>query len=249
MQWDILWFPQSAGFYLFCSLLIQLLGFRLRSTNFPSLLILVFNLAVSRSPSLRLMFGLSNRLPPLLPCSSPLPFLLPLCFSPFCQTQWLQGEAVELCARLDPVSSSTGPGHQGPSHQPPMIACSLLTNPSLLWYRLNLLPLSSPCLFSFPYYEFSYVGDASLYLFAFLFFLFIYFFVGVFVVPVCLAQFVICWWLMVWLWTPSSTKTNSFISTGSSSQLCSESVICVCVCVQMYSVCECWTIKNDYFDI
>lgn len=176
MQWDILWFPQSAGFYLFCSLLIQLLGFRLRSTNFPSLLILVFNLAVSRSPSLRLMFGLSNRLPPLLPCSSPLPFLLPLCFSPFCQTQWLQGEAVELCARLDPVSSSTGPGHQGPSHQPPMIACSLLTNPSLLWYRLNLLPLSSPCLFSFPYYEFSYVGDTSLYLFAFLLFLFIYFF-------------------------------------------------------------------------
>lgn len=238
MQWDILCFPQSACFYLFCSLLIQLLGFRLRSTNFPSLLILVFNLAVSRSPSLRVMFGLSNRLPPLLPCSSPLPFLLPLCFSPFCQTQWLQSEAVELCARLDPVSSSTGPGHQGPSHQPPMIACSLLTNPSLLWYRLNSLPLSSPCHFFFSLLWIFLLGwhkfvslcfSVSYHTFFSFFYLFL-FFVGFFVmsvnVLVCLAQFVIWSWLMVRLWTPSSTKTNSFFSTVSS-----------------------WAIKNDYFDI
>lgn len=77
------------------------------------------------SPSLLLFFPLTF-LPP--PPPPPLAHVDP---------QWLQGEVVELCARSDPMSSSTGAGHQGPSHQPPMTASSPLTNPPSLWYSFN----------------------------------------------------------------------------------------------------------------
>ena len=79
---------------------------------------------VDRTQTLPSSFHLCLPNPPLLPTT------------PLCQPQWLQGEVVELCARLDPVSSSSSPCHPGPSHQPPMTACSLLTNPPFLWYSL-----------------------------------------------------------------------------------------------------------------
>lgn len=87
----------------------------------------------------------------------PLPAVPPLISS--CGPQWLQGEVVELCARLDPMSSSSGPGHQGSSHQPPMIACPLHTDPPFLWYSISQSSFS-PSFLYFPSFEFS----SSLYL-------------------------------------------------------------------------------------
>lgn len=141
----------------FFSLLIQLVGFRWSSLTFllpllpfffsshsllssllwfsSSLAVFLFSCHLSLWPniwSLKLFIPT----PTLLLFFTFTFLLLLLLYSPLspCQSQWLQGEVVELCTRLDPVSSSTGPGHQGSSHQPPMIASSPLTNPPFLWY-------------------------------------------------------------------------------------------------------------------
>lgn len=168
MQWDIWWFPQSACFYLFCSLLIQLLGFRLRSTNFPSLLILVFNLAVSRSPSLRVVvsqtaFLLSSLVLHPFPPSCPSAF--PRSVKPSdCRVKlWNYVPGLTPCLPRRVLAIK---GRATSLPWLPVLCSPILPSSGTVLTHFLFLLLA---IFSFPYFEFSYLGDTSLYLFAFLF--------------------------------------------------------------------------------